>query len=58
MSNLDSTRLREVLDYCRKWRSQITIEGVTQYLGLFETAQQAHEAYVSVKRQVHEGCTL
>lgn len=41
-----------------KWRSQITIEGVTQYLGLFDTAQQAHEAYLSVKRQVHEGCTL
>ena len=42
----------------KRWKAQITIEGVTQYLGLFATAQEAHEAYVSVKRQVHEGCTI
>lgn len=28
------------------------------YLGSFKTAEEAHEAYLRVKRRIHEGCAL
>lgn len=33
-------------------------EGKQRYLGTFYTEQDAHVAYVTAKRQLHEGCTL
>ena len=30
----------------------------SRYIGTFESAQAAHEAYVSAKRLLHEACTL
>ena len=41
-----------------KWQSQIAVNGKDKYLGLFETAELAHEAYLIAKRELHEGCTL
>jgi hypothetical protein len=41
-----------------KWSSQIKVRGVLVKLGIFETADQAHAAYLAAKRQLHEGCTL
>lgn len=38
--------------------SKIQIRGKVVYIGSFETAQEAHEAYVIAKRELHEGCTL
>jgi hypothetical protein len=38
--------------------SAVQVAGRSHYLGSFETAEQAHAAYVSAKRELHEGCTL
>ena len=32
--------------------------GKTKHIGYFDTAEEAHAAYVRVKRELHEGCTL
>ena len=41
-----------------KWQSHIKINGVNVYLGRFDTAQKAHEAYMTQKRKHHVGCTI
>jgi hypothetical protein len=41
-----------------KWRSRIRVKGKTRYLGVFDTAEDAHEAYLKAKRQLHMGCTI
>lgn len=41
-----------------KWDARIRFAGVSRYIGSFETAEQAHEAYLFEKRRNHEGCTI
>lgn len=41
-----------------RWRSQIKVLGKLTHLGLFDTAEEAHAAYVEAKRRLHEGCTI
>lgn len=41
-----------------RYRASITVSGKCKQLGRFDTAEQAHMAYVTAKRQVHAGCTL
>jgi hypothetical protein len=41
-----------------KFKAQIRINGTNKYIGLFGTAEEAHAAYLSVKRQLHAGCTI
>jgi hypothetical protein len=36
----------------RKWRSQIKANGTLHFLGYFETAEEAHEAYVAASRRL------
>lgn len=38
--------------------SSLTASGKSHYLGTFETEQDAHDAYISAKRALHEGCTI
>jgi hypothetical protein len=45
-------------DHCKKWRSRITVHGVEHRLGQFDTAEDAHAAYLEAKRRLHEGCTI
>jgi hypothetical protein len=40
------------------FRARIQNCGKTIYLGVFSTAEQAHNRYVTAKRELHEGCTL
>jgi hypothetical protein len=32
--------------------------GKQKYLGIFPTKDEAHQAYLSAKREIHEGCTI
>lgn len=41
-----------------RWRSQIKVDRKALNLGRFDTAEEAHAAYVVAKRQFHGGCTL
>jgi hypothetical protein len=40
------------------WKAQISTKGKTKWLGVFETPEQAHQAYVEAKRRIHSGGTL
>lgn len=40
------------------FRAQLYAGGKNKALGTFSTAQEAHDAYVSAKRQMHAGCQL
>jgi len=41
-----------------KYRSEIMCFGAIKFLGYFDTAPEAHAAYVKAKREIHEGCTI
>lgn len=43
---------------CNKFAAQITVNNKRIYLGLFDTPDLAHEAYVEAKRRNHQGCTI
>jgi len=40
------------------YMSAIHIGNLKKYLGRFSTPQEAHEAYVKAKRELHPGCTI
>jgi len=37
----------------KRWRAQITKDGVGRHLGEFDTPQEAHRAYVAAARRIH-----
>lgn len=42
----------------KKFLAQIQLDGKNTYLGLFKTAEEAHQAYLKAKRELHPFCTL
>lgn len=42
----------------RKWRARIWAGGKEVGLGIFDTTEQAHKAYLTAKRRLHPGCTI
>lgn len=40
----------------KPYKSSIRVDGVPQHLGYFETAEEAHKAYMSVKERVLASC--
>ena len=45
-------------DHSKKWRARIMTGGKEYRLGLFDTTEDAHNAYLIAKRRLHEGCTI
>lgn len=41
-----------------KFMARITVNNRKIYLGSFSEAEDAHEAYLKAKRELHEGCTI
>lgn len=42
----------------KRFRAKISADGVLLQLGIYETPEQAHAAYIAAKRMLHEGCTI
>lgn len=42
----------------QKWQAQIGVDGVKRVLGRFSTAEEARDAYLRAKRELHAGCTI
>lgn len=41
-----------------RFQAQIKVDGSSRFLGLYATAEEAHQAYLVAKRQMHPGCCL
>lgn len=42
----------------KRFSSRIKTEGKFKYLGMFDTKELAHQAYLEAKRKYHAGCTI
>jgi HNH endonuclease len=42
----------------QRYTAQIRVNGKNRHLGMFDTPELAHQAYIAAKRQFHEGNTL
>ena len=42
----------------RRFRASIGVNGKYKHLGVFDTPEQAHRAYITAKRKLHPGNTL
>lgn len=40
------------------WKAQIQVNGKNKSLGYYKTPEQAHEAYLKAKRELHSHCTI
>ena len=41
-----------------RYEANISVGQRSIYLGRFDTAEEAHSAYVNKKREIHAGCTI
>jgi hypothetical protein len=44
--------------HSRKWRARISLQGKEYRVGLYDTPQEASEAYLTAKRKLHAGCRI
>jgi hypothetical protein len=42
----------------KRYLAQISVNKKNKYLGTFDSPDQAHAAYLSAKRALHQGCTI
>jgi hypothetical protein len=42
----------------KKFTSALSINNKSLYLGVFDTPQEAHAAYLEAKRRLHQGCVI
>lgn len=42
----------------KKWRARIQLNGKSIHVGMFDTEEEAHAAYIEAKRLIHDGCTI
>jgi HNH endonuclease len=54
----NKTGLLGVSPHGKKWRAQITVNGKNRIIGLFDSPDAAHTAYLESKRKLHKGCTI
>lgn len=47
-----------VSPFGKRWQSRIRVAGRDRHIGTFDTAEQAHLAYLNAKRVHHPGCTI
>ena len=53
-----TTGLLGVIRHPSGFVAKIVHKGMRTYLGIFETPEAAHEAYIMAKRRLHQGCTI
>jgi hypothetical protein len=41
-----------------RFKARIVVDGLQRQIGTFNTAEEAHAAYVKTKRRVHPGCMI
>lgn len=41
-----------------RWRARIRHDGKAVHIGMFDSPEAAHAAYLETKRKLHEGCTI
>ena len=42
----------------KPYEACIKENGKNKYLGNYSTPEEAHQAYLTAKRELHEGCTI
>lgn len=42
----------------KRYAAHIRLNSKRHYIGTYDTPEEAHSAYVSTKRDLHEGCTI
>jgi len=42
----------------KKWRATVHMNGKGIHVGVYHSPEEAHQAYLVAKRQIHEGCTI
>jgi hypothetical protein len=54
----NSTGFLGVIPKRNRFVAQIRVDGKRKHLGVFDTPEEAHTAYINAKRDLHAGCTL